>query len=101
MKGVVYIWKGILLCSFNSYRITDAAAMLEICEALNAEHTIHSADYTAWRTPEDMAYEWEQHNLAYQMLADDSPWKESARDVDINPEDQGKSLYELYQSRIQ
>ncbi len=85
----------------DSYRITDPAAMLAICEALHAEHRIHSADYESWRTPEDMVYEWEQHNLAYDMLADDSPWKASARDVDFNPADQGKSLYEIYQSRMQ
>ena len=85
----------------DSYRITDPAAMLAICEALHAEHRIHSADYESWRTPEDMVYEWEQHNLAYDMLADDSPWKASARDVDFDPADQGKSLYEIYQSRMQ
>lgn len=47
-----------------------------------------------------MAYEWQQHNLAYPLIPSDSAWKESARDVDINPQDQGKSLYELFYDRI-
>ena len=84
----------------NSYRIEAQSDMVLICTALSNEHPIHSADMQGWRTPEDMAFEWEQHNLAFAMLGNDSPWKDSARDVDINPADQGKSLYELYQDRL-
>ncbi len=85
----------------NSYKVTDPAAIVRICEALKAEHPIHTADLQSWRTAEDMAYEWEQHNLAYEMLPDDSPWKASVRDVDIDPKDQGKSLSDMYQDRLQ
>ena len=47
-----------------------------------------------------MAYEWVQHNLAYEMLPDDSGYKDNAKDVDLNPDDQGKSLYDLFVDRI-
>ena len=83
----------------DSYRITDAADITLICEALRAAHPIHTADYTDYRTAGDMAYEWVQHNLAYQLLPDDSPWKDSVRDVDIDPPDQGKSVLDFYRER--
>lgn len=83
----------------DSYRITDAADITVICQALSEVHPIHGADLQSWRTPEDMAYEWEQHNLAYAMLPDDSPWKDSARDVDLDPKDQGKSVIDFYNER--
>ena len=85
----------------DSYKITDSAAIVRICTALKDAHPIHSADYESYRTPEDMAYEWEQHNLAYTVLDDSSPWKASAKDVDIDPKDQGKSLSDFYQERMQ
>ena len=53
----------------------------------------------SYRTAEDMAYEWIQHNIAYEILSEDSPWKEHVKHVDLNPEDQGKNLKELYKSR--
>lgn len=84
----------------NSYKITDTDDIEIICEALKNVHPIHNADYSGYRTAEDMAYEWQQHNLAYPLIPSDSAWKESARDVDINPQDQGKSLYELFYDRI-
>ena len=40
-----------------------------------------------------------QHNLAYQILPDDSAWKEHAKDFDIDPADQGKSMYDIYRER--
>lgn len=83
----------------NSYEISDPADMVRICEALKAVHPIHSADMKAWRTAEDMAYEWRQHNIAYSILPESSEWKKSARDVDINPTDQGKSIYDFYIDR--
>ena len=39
---------------------------------------------------DDLVYEWQQHNLAYNILPDDNSWKEHAKDVDLNPADQGK-----------
>ena len=53
----------------------------------------------SYRDAEDMAYEWLQHNLAYKLLPETSSWKENVKDVDLNPEDQGKSLLELYKDR--
>lgn len=84
----------------DSYQITNAVDIEMICEALAEVHPIHGADMESYRTAEDMAYEWIQHNLAYQLLSADSPWKQNAKDVDINPEDQGKSLYDLYKDRV-
>ena len=54
----------------------------------------------SFRDAEDMAYEWEQHNLAYQILPESNPYRMNAKDVDINPADQGKSMLEMYASRI-
>ena len=52
------------------------------------------------RPTKDMAYEWSQHNIAYSLLPDDSEWKASAKDVDIDPPDQGKSVYQIFKDRI-
>lgn len=84
----------------DSWQITNRSDMEMICEALRAIHPIHGADMVSYRDAADMAYEWVQHNLAYQMLSDDSPWKNNAKDVDINPADQGKSVFELYRDRL-
>jgi len=83
-----------------SYKITDTGDMEQICAALSAEHPVLGKDYVSYRTPEDMAVEWQQHNLAYSILPDDSPWKLSARDVDLDPEDQGKSILEMFLTRM-
>ena len=83
----------------DSYLITNAADIAVICEALRREHPIHGADMKSERTAEDMAYEWEQHNLAYSLLPADSPYRANVEDVDINPADQGKSAYNMYLDR--
>ena len=83
----------------DSYRITDMADMQMICEALCSVQQIPDADGTGWRTPEDMAYEWAQHDLAYSLLPEGSDWRRQAKDVDFDPEDQGRSLYEIYRDR--
>lgn len=49
--------------------------MTLICQALADEHPVHGADLVSYRTAEDMAYEWQQHNIAYQLLSDDSPFR--------------------------
>lgn len=85
----------------DSYIIHRTEDMIIICEALKSEHPIHSANYESYRTAEDMAYEWIQHNLAYELLSDDSEWKSHAKDVYINPEDQAKSVYDFYMERTQ
>ncbi|MBR2289416.1 MAG: hypothetical protein IJ867_02070 [Clostridia bacterium] len=83
----------------NSYKIKNQNDITIICQALIDIHPIHSADMVLYRTAEDMAYEWLQHNLAYEILPDDNPWKKHAKDVDLDPKDQGKSMLEIYRSR--
>ncbi len=84
---------------YDSYKIKDEDDIILICQALKDIYPIHSADYQSYRTAEDMAYEWLQHNIAYNILPDSSSWKESAKDVDIDPKDQGKSVYQMFLDR--
>ena len=86
-------------CIYDSYKITSKRAMKKICQSLIDEHPIHGADYESYRTADDMVYEWEQHNLAHSLLPDDNPWKVTSGNVDFDPEDQGKSLEEIYEDR--
>lgn len=79
----------------DSYKITAFCDMEIICEALKNICPIHGSDMESYREPEDMAYEWLQHNIAYEILPEDVPWKERAKDVDIDPGDQGLSLYDM------
>ncbi len=84
---------------YNSYKITNSHDIKIICQALADEHPIHGKDMESYRTPSDMAFEWEQHNLAYQQLPEDNSWRESAKNVDIDPQDQGKTFKEIYEDR--
>ena len=81
----------------NSYKIANNEDMKIICSALIEEHPVHGSDMESYRTPDDMAYEWEQHNVAYAFLPDDNRWKARTKDVDLNPEDQGLSFTEIYE----
>ncbi len=83
----------------DSYKITNAKDIGLICQALIDVHLIHGKDMKSYRTVDDLVYEWQQHNLAYTILPDDNSWKEHAKDVDLNPDDQGKSLEEMYEDR--
>ena len=83
---------------YDSYRVRNSKDMAIICEALSDIHPIHGNDMVSYRTAEDMAYEWLQHNIAYEFLPESS-YKQSAKDVDLDPYDQGKSLEELFSSR--
>ena len=84
---------------YDSYKITNHSDIVTICQALINVHPVYGADWESLRTAEDMAYEWEQHNLAYQLLPANSHWREDAKNVDLDPYDQGKSFRELYESR--
>lgn len=84
---------------YDSYKITNHDDIVIICQALINEHPVYGSDWESYRTPEDMAFEWEQHNLAYTMLPEDSHWRDDARHVDLDPYDQGKSVTEIYESR--
>ena len=84
----------------DSYKIRNENDITLICTVLAENHPIHSADYSEYRTPGDMAYEWIQHNIAYDMAPEGSSYKHSAKDVDIDPKDQGKSVYDLLVDRL-
>lgn len=84
---------------YNSYRIKNPADIRKICKALSEEHPVPGRDRESFRTPRDMAFEWEQHNLAYSQLPEDSHWRESSRNVDLDPDDQGKTFKEIYEER--
>ena len=84
---------------FDSYKITNKRDMKKICQALIDIHPIHGKDYESYRTAEDMAYEWKQHNLAYKYLPEDNGWRPNAANVDFDPEDQGRSFEEIYEDR--
>ena len=84
----------------DSYRIQDIESITLVCQALADTHPIHSADYSGWRTADDMAYEWVQHNIAYDFLPAGSSLSSSAKDVDLDPKDQGKSVYDMFLDRF-
>jgi hypothetical protein len=84
---------------YDSYRVSSHGDIVIICQALINEHPVYGSDWESLRTADDMAYEWEQHNLAYNLLPEDNHWRNDAKDVDLNPEDQGKSFPEIYESR--
>ena len=83
----------------DSYKISNTQDMILICQALLNIHPVHGRDMQSIRTAEDMTFEWLQHNLAYAILPEDSPWRQNAKDVDLNPADQGKSFQEMYEDR--
>lgn len=85
----------------NSYKITDKGDITSICQSLIDVHPIYGKDLVSRRTAEDMAYEWIQHNIAYNILPNDSSWKNRAKDVDLDPEDQGKNIFEMFGEKIE
>lgn len=84
---------------FDSYKITNQHDMVVICQALLDEHEVHGRDFESMRTAEDMAFEWQQHNIAYVYAPDGSTWQESARSVDLDPYDQHKTFREIFDDR--
>lgn len=84
---------------YDSYKITNLKDLAIICEALIDIHPIPSKDGKSYRVVEDLVQEWNQHNVAYRLLPSGNSWKESSKDVDLDPADQGKSLKEMYESR--
>ena len=83
----------------DSYKIKDTKHIKVICQALIDIHPVLGKDRISYRTAEDMVYEWVQHNLAYSMLSEESEFKGRAKDVDLDPDDQGKSFIEIYEDR--
>ncbi len=84
---------------YDSYKIINKNDMAIICEALINIHPIPSRDRESFREIEDLVYEWHQHNIAYRFLSDDNAWKKNAKDVDLDPDDQGRTLTEMYEAR--
>ena len=85
---------------YDSYRITNEADITTICQALIDEHPVHGQDMQSYRTAEDMAREWLLHNYAWEHLPEDSAWRQNAKDVDLDPADQGLTLEEMYEARL-
>ena len=83
----------------DSYKINNKNDITIICKALTDIYPIHGKDMKSFRTIDDLVYEWELHNIAYDFLPEDSSWKENARSVDLNPEDQGRNIEEIYEAR--
>ena len=80
----------------DSYKITNSADMLLICQALIDENPLHGRDMVSYRVPDDMVDEWMQHNLAYEIFYENAALRARAKDVDLNPDDQGKNIIEKY-----
>ena len=83
----------------DSYRVHSEADMIIICQALIDEHPVHGKDLVSYRTAEDMAYEWEIHNMGYAFFSNDENLRNKAKDVDFDPKDQGLTIEEFYESR--
>ena len=84
---------------FDSNKIRNSKDMQLICEALLDIYPVHGVDLESYRTPEDMAYEWIQHNIVYEMPLTDARYKESAANVDLDPGDQNKTIVEMFKDR--
>ncbi len=85
---------------YDSYKITNKKDMTTICQALIDVHPVPSRDWQSYRTAEDMAYEWDQHNKIYLIAPEGSATKERTRNVDLDPEDQGKTYKDLYNENL-
>ena len=85
---------------YDSYKITNKHDMKIICQALSDVYSVPSRDGTSVRTADDMAYEWDQHNKIYMIAPEGGRTKERTRNVDLDPEDQGKSYKDLYQENL-
>lgn len=82
----------------DSYRIRNSKDMELICRALIDIYPVHGRDNESYRTPEDMAYEWIQHNIVCEMPEIDKNWLDRARNVDLDPDEQNMSLWEMYKA---
>ena len=47
-----------------------------------------------------MAYEWDQHNKIHMVAPEDSVTRERTKNVDLDPEDQGKTYKDLYNENL-
>jgi hypothetical protein len=79
----------------DSYRVENAADMRMISQALIDEHPIHGKDMVSYRTAEDMVYEWQIHNFAYDYLDESDPRRQKCKEVDFDPKDQNRTVEEF------
>ncbi len=84
---------------FDSCKIRNSKDMQLICGALINIYPVHGADLKSYRTSEDMAYEWIEHNIVYEMPITDASLKDSAANVDLDPKDQNKTMFEILSGR--
>ena len=84
----------------DSFRVTEPEDMVFICQALSDVNPVPSRDWQSYRTADDMAYEWDQHNKIYLVAPKDSYTRERTRNVDLDPEDQGKTYEDLYRENL-
>ena len=84
---------------FESYKIRNSEDMKLICQAMIDIDPVHGADMSSYRTTEDMAYEWIQHNIVYDLPGLDDEIKDSAANVDMDPKDQNMTIMEMYYNR--
>ena len=84
---------------FDSYKIRNSRDMEKICQSLIDIYPVHGRDLSSYRNAEDMTYEWVIHNIAYDILDDDDFYKQCAASVDLDPDEQNKTLLEIYSDR--
>ena len=78
----------------DSYKITNRADMIIICEALMRINKVRGC-ITEYRTAHDMADEWEIHNQGYELVKEFkqfSSYSARLKDVDLDRKDQGKTF---------
>ena len=80
---------------------------MKICQALVEINPVPLGNgEVGYRTPEDMTYEWIQHNIGYEMCimlgftSLEDPGYSNCKDSDINPGDQGKNINQLILERL-
>ena len=83
----------------DSYKIHDEHDMRIICQSLINIYPIPSKDYSSYRSADDMVKEWQIHNFVYEMLPENNSWRLSAKDVDFDPKDQGKTYEEFFEEK--
>ena len=91
----------------NSYLINNEDDMYKICTVLYNLHPVPiTKNSNEYRTVDDMVYEWQEHNKGYlysKRLPNGKLKNKgigATMDVDINPGDQGKNVYQLMWERI-
>ena len=83
----------------DSYLVQNTRDMEMIAQALIDIYPVHGIDLESYRTPEDMVYEWIQHNIVCELEEGAGKWRDSAKSVDLDPDEQNMNLWEIYQAR--